>query len=369
MPQGEAVEELVRQVADAAGWDQRVAILRQIPEKFGRAQHRDVYAAIAERVYVPALAPDFAHLHWRDDYELSFFETAYDTAVAHTDAFTRVDVDTLTELLHEHPSTVMVLRTILGYVPRELADATRQLPSELGLPPVTESRVKGMEQRNRQQSRSRCRALAEVIARLMDGRLFPADPSSPMRRKQHKPDTLEGWETVRQLARDGVPYALFLHQRHYGGAFRQLLDATSSSRGDVIEDAVEELFQDRRIPHLREADTSELEQRFGITVRPAPDFVMFDASDRLAAMLEAKGTNDGGTARDKAARFRTLRQEGMRLGGVPVFAALAGLGWRRTTDALGPVVEACDGRVFTPATLDEMLTVAPLPSLVGLADG
>ena len=74
--------------------------------------------------------------------------------------------------------------------------------------------------------------------------------------------------------------------------------------------------------------------------------------------------NDGGTARDKAARFTNLRAEGMRLGGVPVFAVLGGLGWLRVNDTLGPVVAACDGRVFTLGTLTEMLGVAPISGLV-----
>ena len=85
----------------------------------------------------------------------------------------------------------------------------------------------------------------------------------------------------------------------------------------------------------------------------------------LRALLECKGANDGGTARDKAARFRALRTEAMRLGGVPLFAVLAGLGWTRTTDALGPVVRDTDGRTFTIPTLQQMLTVQPFPTIAG----
>ncbi|MGH3442876.1 MAG: hypothetical protein ACRDUY_12705 [Nitriliruptorales bacterium] len=191
-----------------------------------------------------------------------------------------------------------------------------------------------------------------------------------MRRKQNKPDTADGWETVRRAAAEGVPYSWLLHQRHYGGPFRQLLDATATQRGEAVEQPVEELLREAGIPYIRTGahNQQQIAQRFGLTVRPAPDFVMFDENDTLRAMLESKAANDGGTARDKASRFMALRQEASRLGGVPVFAVLAGLGWQRVNDALGPVVQACDGRVFTPATLDEMLTVAPLPSLFGLAE-
>jgi len=85
-------------------------------------------------------------------------------------------------------------------------------------------------------------------------------------------------------------------------------------------------------------------------------------------MLECKGASDGGTARDKALRFKTLHDESQRLGGVPLLAVLGGIGWARVNDTLGPVVRDCDGRVFSVSNLDEMLTVSPFPTLVGLAE-
>lgn len=73
-----------------------------------------------------------------------------------------------------------------------------------------------------------------------------------------------------------------------------------------------------------------------------------------------------GEARVKAPRFERLRDEAIRLGGIPLLAALAGLGWTRVNDTLGPVVRDTDGRVFTLANLDEMLEVAPFPQLLDL---
>ena len=103
-------------------------------------------------------------------------------------------------------------------------------------------------------------------------------------------------------------------------------------------------------------------------VRPAPDFVIFDPrSNTLRAILECKVANDGGTARDKAARFGRLREESQRLGGVPVIAVLGGIGWRRAADALGPVIASTDGRTFTVANLDGLLEVDPFPGLRDLA--
>ena len=148
-----------------------------------------------------------------------------------------------------------------------------------------------------------------------------------------------------------VPYRSFLHQRHYGGSFGQVTNATSSKKGNLLEDGVEALLESARVPYIRTGshNQGEIATRFGVTVTPAPDFVVFDASDTLRTMLECKSTNDGGTARDKATRFRLLQAEGARLGGVPVVAVLGGTGWARVNDTLGPVLQYTDGRVFTLA--------------------
>jgi hypothetical protein len=212
------------------------------------------------------------------------------------------------------------------------------------------------------------RACARVIDAAISGVLFPAG-SQNVRSRIEKPDTMRGWQSVQQYARDGVPFPVFLHQRHCGGAFRQLLDATGSKRGDVLEDAVEDLFVTKSIHFVRTGSDNqeEIERRFGLTVRPAPDFVVYDTRETLRAILECKKANDGGTARDKASRFRSLRGEAMRLGGLPVFGVLSGLGWRRGRDALGPVVRDTDGRVFTLANLAEIMAVDPFPQLVSSA--
>ena len=93
----------------------------------------------------------------------------------------------------------------------------------------------------RQAARAAARAVrqatiaARTVVEVMDGELFGEAPPG-LRSKQDKPDTANGWNSVRDFAAGGVPLKVFLHQRHYGGAFRQVLDATSARRGDLIED-------------------------------------------------------------------------------------------------------------------------------------
>jgi hypothetical protein len=360
------IEVTVEEVAAAADWNVRVALIRRVPEAFGTNLHRDVYARIADRVYVPKLVPDFAYVHWRADYELPHIEAAYRLAYSLTSGFTRTDVETLAHAVATQSRTLLVFRLLLGLTAQELAAATRIAAASHGVSFLSTARVKSLEAGSPcNPETARCCAL--VIDEGMRGELFGAPPTGAVQPKIRKPDTLEGWVTVQRYATEGVPLEVFLHQRHYGGAFRQLLDATSTDRGDILEDAVEELFGENGIKFIRTGshNQEEITRRFGVTVRPAPDFVVFNGSDTLRALIECKVANDGGTARDKAARYASLREEARRLGGTPVFAVLAGLGWRRTSDALGPVVRDTDGRVFTLPTLADMLRVQPFPALIG----
>jgi len=362
LPEHDRADAVVAGIA-AARWNARVALIRKIPEEFGKAQHQAVYAAVAKAVYVSDLAPDFAYVHWRDEYELEPIARAYERAFALTGGFTAVAPATLAGAMAAEPATVRIFRLLLGFTIKELAAATLVAADPQEMAPVSESTIKTMEA-GRGGSDEAARLLAATVDQAMHGRLF-SKPSGSLRSKIEKPDTTDGWATVRSYATGNVPLPVFLHQRHYGGAFRQLLDATSGKRGDLLEDAVEELFTENGVLFIRTGSGNQaaIAADFGLTVKPAPDFVVYDQHKTLRAILECKQANDRGTARDKAARFAALRNEAIRLGGVPVFAVLAGLGWRRTADTLGPVVRDTDGRVFTIRTLEAMMTVEPLGGL------
>lgn len=352
-------------ISTAESWNRRIALIRQIPEEFGKARHQEIYSQIAEAVYVADLTPDFAYIHWRDEYELPAIERAYEKAADLTQMFTNVEADVLEHVITTAPETTRIFRLFLGFTTQEFAAASAITAPEVGGKPLSNGVVKSMEA-GRAARGLAAKIAGTVIDRAMRGELFPTR-SGDVRSKLTKPDTLEGWETIRRYATDNVPFPVFLHQRHYGGAFRQLLDATSGKRGNLLEDAVSELFTQQKVQFVKTGPNTRarIAAKFGLTVTPAPDFVIHDAAGSLKAILECKQANDGGTARDKAARFAALRAEAIRLGGIPVFAVLAGLGWRRTGDTLGPVIRDTDGRVFTVKTLEAMMTVEPFPSLVG----
>lgn len=358
----------IERIVEAPNWNQRVAQIRLIPQHHGTGEHARIFAEIARLLYLPHLAPDFAYIHEAPFYEQEYFAAAYDAAHRATNGFTEISENDLAKTFQTEPNTLLVFRTILGLTREEFAQSTTLAGQLVGLPGLTPGKVDSMERHGSAATVDHARVAAKTILLVMDGTLF-GEPPAGWRSKQAKPDTAHGWESVHKYAVSGVPFATFLHQRHYGGAFRQVLDATSTQRGNLIEEAVETLFKEHRIPFLRTGSNNQAEiaARFEVHVTPAPDFVVFDAAGILKAILECKGTNNGGTARDKALRFERLRDESIRLGGIPLIAVLGGMGWTRVNDALGPVVRDTEGRVFTLSTLHSMLEVAPFPSLVNTA--
>jgi hypothetical protein len=362
------VDQTIKGITEAPGWNQRVAQIRLIPQYHGTGEHPRIFAKVARTLYLPHLAPDFAYIHRAPFYEESYFLDAYDAAYEATDGFARVSEEDLTDTLRNDPRTLLVFGTVLGLTRDEFSHSTTLAGKPAELPPLTRTKVDSMERYGSTTSETQARVAAKTLCLIMDGTLF-GEPPDGLLSKQAKPDTEHGWASVRQFAVGRVPFATFLHQRHYGGSFRQVLDATSTQRGDLIEEAVEILFIEHRIPFVRTGSNNQAEiaDRFEVRVTPAADFVVFDAAGSLKAMLECKGTNDGGTARDKALRFERLRDESIRLGGIPLIAVLGGMGWTRVNDALGPVVRDTEGRVFTLSTLRSMLEVTPFPSLINTA--
>lgn len=364
-----SINETVDNICNAPTFDSRVAEMRKIPGRHGTDDWQEIFARVAREIYVPDLSPDFAYIHADDTfYSESHFQEAYRLAAEGTDHFADTAERRIAETLEKFPQSLLAFRVITGLTRDEFAHAAQAANPDLRIAGGT---INGHEQSGKPMKKGRSDALAKTVCHLISGNLFSAPPNPNLITKQsYKIDSKHGWESVRDFAQNGVPYWAFLHQRHYGGAFRQLLDATSTKRGDLIEDAVEDLFKSNGIPYIRTGshNQGDISERFGLEVRPAPDFVLFDEqSDTLMAILECKGANDGGTARDKALRFNKLRAESQRLNGLPVIAVLGGIGWQRVNDTLGPVLQDTEGRVFTLSTLSEMLTLSPLITLIGTA--
>ncbi|SBN95770.1 Hypothetical protein PFR_JS12-1_1388 [Propionibacterium freudenreichii] len=359
----------LQSVQGAPTWDERIAEIQRLPNSFGTDALTGIYAEIGRTLYVPYIAPDFAYVPRDANYELPAFRESYRIVHDQTNGFAAVSEQDLVKVLLGSSRALLALRTITGLLPGEFASVTGIIGQRDELTPasVGQAKIKSCESKGTALTHGQAVLLARTIDELMRG-LFSTPPPD-WQSKQAKPDTDLGWASVAQFAAHGVPYDVFLHQRHYGGSFLQLSNATSGKKGDVLEHAVSSLLSGAGVPFLQvnQSDQSEIVRRFGVTVTPAPDFVIHDEHDQLRAMIECKSINDGGTARDKASRFTKLRVESQRLGGPAVIAVLDGLGWTRVTDALGPVIRDTDGRVFTTETLPALLEIHPVSGLRGKA--
>lgn len=362
------VSDLVN-VAKSGSWAERVAAVRSVPSEFPGREIATVYAELARQCYVPNLAPHFHIVPWPERFlDRDGFLEAYRVAASVTDDFADVSADRIATALRQDSRSLRIFRLIIGYTPKELAEVVRAFAGA-SLP------VDSLEDGGAlsEKVEDALPVVGQLISQIVSGDAG-YDISDELRErgflsKTDKPDTEGGWGQVSKFAREGVPYSELLYQRWYGGAFRQLQDAGGKLKGDLLEDATDVLFTDNRVPFVRTgaAPAASVAEKLGVTVQPAPDFIIHDGR-AARGLLECKSAGDGGTARDKASRFAGLRREATRLGGIPVLAVLEGLGWRRVNDALGPVVRDCDGRVFTPETLTQLLDVDPVRDLIGKAD-
>jgi hypothetical protein len=87
----------------------------------------------------------------------------------------------------------------------------------------------------------------------------------------------------------------------------------------------------------------------------APDFIVPNEFNP-AVIIEAKLTEDDGTARDKVARVQNLRAIRDREGkNYEIVACIAGRGFKVRRADIRRLLEATDGKVFTLATMERLL--------------
>jgi hypothetical protein len=208
-----SVKETIQHIVTASTWDERVTRIRQIPARHGTNEHARIHAEITCQLYVPHLAPDYAYVHVADFYELLHFQDAYAKAVKGTVGFTQVSVAQLTSVIHAEPTVLLPLRVITGLTRNEFAGSTRIVGEPLGLKPLASGKVDSMERRGIATTLAQAEVAAETVDQIMRGTLF-GEPPVGLKSKQQKPDTANGWATVQQYAAQGVPYGVFLHQRH-----------------------------------------------------------------------------------------------------------------------------------------------------------
>ncbi|WP_420446776.1 hypothetical protein [Candidatus Poriferisodalis sp.] len=318
--------------------------------------------------YLTHVSPSF-HLVPRGDsmFAEDAFDEAYAALAAGTENFAHVDEASLKATLLECPAALAPLRMILGLTHNELAVAIRLHDPESN---VAGGSLKSLERSASPERPTAKRqrivgSIAGAVLAMMNRDLLPVPPRVAMyfHSKLDKRDTLSGWQSVCDHT-GGVAYSTLLFQRYVGGVWRQVQDAYSEVKGDaVLEIPLQDLLDTRGVPYHRTrrgaAGAAETAARFGL--KPGPDFIIPDDSPTL--VVESKVAEDGGTARDKAARIRTLvtaaNERGLR-----ACALIDGKGWTERPAALCDVVLATQGRTYTLSTIEQILELPEIQALI-----
>lgn len=279
------------------------------------------------------------------------FEKGYQALKLATNGFTVVTASTIEGAVASVPIAFIVFRSILGFTPPEWAHVTTERSGVR----VDQGPARAMDRKIRvnpltppafrtELVRLRARAM---IATGVDILLAGAGPeNSAILHRLNKVDTLEGIRSLQPVADLGVPYAVLLYERFLGRPFASHRDAVSELVGEVVEAAIKNVLTEAKVS-FRETKRAERIKGFD----QAPDFIIPDEFSPVA-LIEAKLTEDDGTARDKVSRvqrLRTLRDETGK--DYDVIACIAGRGFKVRREDMRRLLQATDGKVFTLATL------------------
>ena len=291
--------------------------------------------------------------------EFPVFEAGYETLKRATESFRKVTPDTIAPVVFETPIALIVLRCMLGFTPSEWAyyasrhtgvnvtqSAARTIDRNIRMRPDSALSRRGRvtERRIRALVASACHALACGS---------PADSPDSIHRLD-KADTRAGLVSVRSSSALGVPYSILLYERLLGRPFAGHRDSISELVGNLVENAIEGVLSRAGISYRK---TKRAERLLGFD--QAPDFVIPNEFNPQV-IIEAKLTEDDGTARDKVTRVQHLSTLGMA--GQPVgqprfevVACIAGRGFGVRREDMKKLLLATRGKVFTLQNLHQLV--------------
>lgn len=280
------------------------------------------------------------------------FEKGYQALKRRTDAFANLTVDSVLAAVGEAPIAFVVFRCILGFSPPEWAYVT----SEMTGVAVDQGAARSIDRRMRVNplgpinssgngvTAQRIRAMIEAGVRTVAQGAGVVPPGIVHR--LDKADTAKGIDSLQSIADLGAPYPVLLYERFLGRPYATHRDSVSELVGEVVEVAVKNVLSEAKVS-FRETKRAERIPGFD----QAPDFMIPDHITPVA-LIEAKLTEDDGTARDKVARvqrLRTLRDEQGK--DYDVIACIAGRGFKVRREDMRRLLQATDGKVFTLTTM------------------
>jgi hypothetical protein len=148
----------------------------------------------------------------------------------------------------------------------------------------------------------------------------------------------------------GAPYAMLLYERFLGRPFAGHRDSVSELVGDVMESAIETVLTDAGVS-FRKTKRAERIDGFDQT----PDSII-PSEFNPQVVIEAKITEDDGTARDKVTRVQHLQAlSATSASKFEVVACIGGRGFAVRREDMKKLLIATRGKVFTLKTLDKMV--------------
>ncbi|MBN1844674.1 MAG: hypothetical protein JW810_03255 [Sedimentisphaerales bacterium] len=147
---------------------------------------------------------------------------------------------------------------------------------------------------------------------------------------------------------------MLLYERFLGRPFAGHRDSVSELVGDSLESAIEDVLAKAAIS-FRKTKRAERIEGFDQT----PDFII-PSEFNPQVIIEAKITEDDGTARDKVTRIQHLGE--LSLAGrskdnpkYEVIACIGGRGFGVRREDMKKMIIATRGKVFTANTLDRLI--------------
>jgi hypothetical protein len=290
--------------------------------------------------------------------EYPVFEQGYEALKAATRGFSELAPDRVLAAAVAKPISLVVLRTMLGVTPPEWGYLTTQRTGVL----VTQGFVRTLDRKVRMSpetplnatgvSTERLRALVETACMVLTEGAAPVEDDQLHR--LNKADTRGGLDSVKSVAGMGVPYAMLLYERFLGRPFAGHRDSVSELVGDSLESAVEDVLSGAGISY-RKTKRAERIENFDQT----PDFIV-PSEFNPQVIIEAKLTEDDGTARDKVTRIQHLGELSLTGRSVDnpkfeVVACIAGRGFGVRREDMKKMLIATRGKVFTLKTLDQLV--------------
>ncbi|AGL03903.1 hypothetical protein [Desulfoscipio gibsoniae] len=290
--------------------------------------------------------------------DYAVFERGYESLKRVTSGFQNIDPVSIIKAAFQNPMIIIVLRTMLGFTPPEWAYVTTQ---RTGIE-VNQGFVRTLDRNIRMSpltplsssliTKERVEALIETACQLLNSPV-PEVGADKIHRLD-KADTSAGPSAIRAMSGIGVPYAMLLYERFLGRPFAGHRDSVSELIGDSLESAIEEILANAGVSYRK---TKRAERIAGFD--QAPDFII-PSEFNPQVVIEAKITEDDGTARDKVTRIQhlasiSLTGDTKSMPKFEVIACIGGRGFGVRREDMKKLLFATKGKVFTLKTLDSLV--------------